>query len=92
MALLYLIIFGSALGFSAYVYILKHSTATRVATYAFVNPVVALFLGWFLAAEPLSLRTLLASGIILTAVLLVITAPHKDTAHEEAMLPVPGEE
>jgi drug/metabolite transporter (DMT)-like permease len=92
MALLYLIIFGSALGFSAYVYILKHSTATRVATYAFVNPVVALFLGWFLAAEPLSLRTLLASGIILTAVLLVITAPHKDTAQEEAMLPVPGEE
>jgi drug/metabolite transporter (DMT)-like permease len=92
LALLYLIIFGSALGFSAYAYILKHSTATRVATYAFVNPVVALFLGWFLAAEPLSLRTLLASGIILTAVLLVITAPHKDTAQEDAMLPVPGEE
>jgi drug/metabolite transporter (DMT)-like permease len=92
LALLYLIIFGSALGFSAYVYILKHSTATRVATYAFVNPVVALFLGWFLAAEPLSLRTLLASGIILTAVLLVITAPHKDTAQEDAMLPAPGEE
>jgi len=91
LGLLYLIIFGSALGFSAYVYILKHSTAAHVATYAFVNPVVALLLGWFLAAEPLSLRTLLASAIILTAVILVITAPHK-TAHEaQEAIPAPGE-
>jgi drug/metabolite transporter (DMT)-like permease len=91
LALLYLIVFGSALGFSAYVYILKHSTAARVATYAFVNPVVALFLGWFLAAEPLSLRTLLASGIILSAVLLVITVPHKDPIAAEEAVPAPGE-
>ncbi len=91
LALAYLITFGSALGFSAYVYILKHSTAARVATYAFVNPVVALFLGWFLASEPLSLRTALASGIILTAVLLVITAPHKDAIEAEESVPTPGE-
>jgi drug/metabolite transporter (DMT)-like permease len=91
LALLYLVIFGSALGFSAYVYILKHSTAARVATYAFVNPVVALFLGWFLASEPLSLRTVLASGIILAAVLLVITAPHKDSIEAEEAIPTPGE-
>ncbi|MGB7847980.1 MAG: EamA family transporter [Candidatus Acidiferrum sp.] len=91
LALLYLIVFGSAIGFSAYVYILKHSTAARVATYAFVNPVVALFLGWFLAAEPLSLRTLLASCIILTAVLLVITAPHKDPIQADEAVPAPGE-
>ena len=91
LALLYLIVFGSALGFSAYVYILKHSTATRVATYAFVNPVVALFLGWFLASEPLSLRTLLASLIILSAVLLVITAPHKDSIEADEAIPTPGE-
>jgi drug/metabolite transporter (DMT)-like permease len=91
LALFYLIVFGSALGFSAYVYILKHSTATRVATYAFVNPVVALFLGWFLAAEPLSLRTLLASLVILTAVLLVITAPHKGPIEAEEAIPSPGE-
>jgi drug/metabolite transporter (DMT)-like permease len=91
LALLYLIVFGSALGYSAYVYILKHSSAARVATYAFVNPVVALFLGWFLAAEPLSLRTLLASGIILTSVLLVITAPHKETVQAEEAVPAPGE-
>ena len=91
LGLLYLIFFGSALGFSAYVYILKHSTATRVATYAFVNPVVALFLGWFLASEPLSLRTILASAIILAAVLLVITAPHKDVIQADEALPAPGE-
>jgi drug/metabolite transporter (DMT)-like permease len=91
LALIYLFVFGSALGFSAYVYMLKHSTATRVATYAFVNPVVALFLGWLLASEPLSLRTMLASGIILTAVLLVISAPHKTQAEAEEAIPTPGE-
>lgn len=90
-ALGYLIVFGSALGFSAYVYILKHSTASRVATYAFVNPVVALLLGWFLAAEPLTLRTLAASGVILTAVILVITAPHQNAHEAEEVLPTSSE-
>jgi len=90
-AVLYLIIFGSALGFSAYIYILKRSTAPRVATYALVNPVVALFLGWLLVAEPISLRTMLASAIILAAVRLVITAPHRETAAADELLPAPGE-
>jgi drug/metabolite transporter (DMT)-like permease len=75
-ALGYLIVFGSMVGFTAYIYILKKSTATRVATYAFVNPVVALFLGWLLIGESISLRTVIAAAVILTAVLLVITAPH----------------
>ena len=75
-ALGYLIAFGSMVGFTAYIYILKKSTATRVATYAFVNPVVALFLGWLLVGESINLRTVVAAAVILTAVLLVITAPH----------------
>ena len=75
-ALGYLIVFGSMVGFTAYIYILKKSTATRVATYAFVNPVVALFLGWLLIGETINLRTVIAAGVILTAVLLVIAAPH----------------
>jgi drug/metabolite transporter (DMT)-like permease len=75
-ALGYLIVFGSMVGFTAYIYILKKSTATRVATYAFVNPVVALFLGWLLIGESITLRTVIAAAVILTAVLLVITAPH----------------
>ncbi|HEY2457049.1 MAG TPA: EamA family transporter [Candidatus Acidoferrum sp.] len=91
LGLLYLIVFGSALGFSAYAYLLKHSTAARVATYAFVNPVVALLLGWFLANEPFSLRTILASTVILIAVLLVIAAPHPDPATTDESLPVATE-
>ena len=75
-ALGYLVAFGSMVGFTAYIYILKKSTATRVATYAFVNPVVALFLGWLILGESINLRTVLAAAVILTAVLLVITAPH----------------
>ncbi len=91
LALLYLIVFGSALGFSAYVYILKHSSASRVGTYAFVNPVVALFLGWLLGGEPFTLRTLLASAVILAAVLLVITAPRNKPQQAEKCIPAPGE-
>jgi drug/metabolite transporter (DMT)-like permease len=91
LAVLYLFSFGSALGFSAYIYILKHSTASRVATYAFVNPVVALFLGWSLGGEAITLRTLVASGTILAAVLLVILAPQKSSALPEEIVPCPGE-
>ena len=58
LAVAYLIVFGSGIGFTAYIYILKSSTAARVATYAFVNPVVALLLGWLFAGEVLTLRTL----------------------------------
>lgn len=90
-ALLYLAVLGSGVGFSAYVYVLKHSAATRVATYAFVNPVVALLLGWSLGGEALTLRTLMASAIILVAVLLVITAPHRDTVQADESIPAPGE-
>ncbi|MGB9463893.1 MAG: EamA family transporter [Candidatus Acidiferrum sp.] len=90
-ALAYLIVFGSGIGFTAYVYLLKKSTAARVGTYAFVNPVVALFLGWLGAGETITLRTALAAAVILTAVLLVITAPHKNAAEAAEVLPNPGE-
>jgi drug/metabolite transporter (DMT)-like permease len=87
----YLIVFGSGIGFSAYIYLLQKSTAARVGTYAFVNPVVALLLGWLLAGEALSLRTVLAAGVILTAVILVIIAPHPAPARVKDPLPAPGE-
>src|SRR5580692_8734059 len=90
-AITYLIVFGSGLGFTAYVYLLKKSTAARVGTYAFVNPVVALFLGWLGAGETITLRTALAAAVILTAVLLVITAPHKNPVEAAEILPNPGE-
>ncbi len=91
LALAYLMVFGSGIGFSAYIYILHQSTATRVATYAFVNPVVALFLGWLLLGETITLRTVIAAAVILTAVILVITAPHRTAAPVRDPVPAPGE-
>jgi drug/metabolite transporter (DMT)-like permease len=83
MALIYLIVFGSGLGFTAYLYILKNSTASKVATYAFVNPVVALFLGWMIAGESITTRTAIAAAVILTAVILVISAPRAGAVEGE---------
>ncbi len=91
LALAYLIVFGSGIGFSAYIYILHKSTAARVGTYAFVNPVVALFLGWLIAGESITLRTVIAAAVILTAVILVITAPHRAPAPVTVPVPAPGE-
>src|ERR1700686_255322 len=91
LALGYLIVFGSMVGFTAYIYILKKSTATRVATYAFFNPVVALFLGWLLVGESITLRTIIAAAVILTAVLLVITAPHRVSARTDVRVPEAAE-
>ncbi|HXY26051.1 MAG TPA: EamA family transporter [Candidatus Acidoferrum sp.] len=91
LALAYLIAFGSGIGFSAYIYILHKSTPARVSTYAFVNPVVALFLGWLMAGEAITLRTILAAAVILTAVILVITAPHRPPNRSTEPVPAPGE-
>jgi drug/metabolite transporter (DMT)-like permease len=91
LAMAYLIAFGSGIGFSAYIYILHKSTAARVATYAFVNPVVALFLGWLVVGETITVRTVIAAAVILTAVILVITAPHRTPARVVETVPAPGE-
>lgn len=91
LALGYLILFGSWVGFTAYNYLLKATTPARVGTYAFVNPVVALFLGWAFAGEAMTLRTFGAAAVILTAVVLVITAPHPAPHREDEAIPSPGE-
>ena len=67
-AIVYLVIFGSILGYSAYTYALRHASATIVGTYAYVNPVIAVLLGWWLLHEPVSARTFVAMGMILIAV------------------------
>ena len=71
-ALAYLIVFGSLIAFGAYVFLLRHEVAARVGSYAYVNPVVAVFLGWALAAEPVTPRTIVAAAIILTGVVLIV--------------------
>jgi drug/metabolite transporter (DMT)-like permease len=73
-ALLYLIVFGSLVAFSAYAWLLSHARLSLVSTYAFVNPVVAVFLGWALLSEPITGRTVLASAVIVAGVALIITA------------------
>jgi drug/metabolite transporter (DMT)-like permease len=70
-ALLYLIVFGSLIAFSSYVWLLQNTTPAVATTNAYVNPVVALFLGWALAGEPLSSRTILAAFVILSAVMII---------------------
>ena len=67
-AIAYLVIFGSILGYSAYSYALRHASATIVGTYAYVNPVIAVLLGWLLLHEPVGPRTFIAMGMILIAV------------------------
>jgi drug/metabolite transporter (DMT)-like permease len=74
-ALAYLAAFGSVLGFTAYLYLLRHHPPSVVATYAFVNPIVAIFLGFLVGGESLTPRTLAAAAVVLAAVLLITTAP-----------------
>lgn len=74
LGLLYLTTFGSLIGFTAYIYLLEHVPASRVATYAYVNPVVAVILGWLIGHEPLTARTLIAAVVIIGAVALITTA------------------
>ena len=72
-ALGYLIVFGSIVAFSAYVWLLQVATPAKVATYAYVNPVVAVILGWAILGEPLTARTFVAAAVIVTAVILITT-------------------
>jgi drug/metabolite transporter (DMT)-like permease len=68
----YLIVFGSLIGFSAYIWLLKVSTPARVTTYAYVNPVVAVLLGWAFGNEPMTLRIAISAALIVGAVALII--------------------
>jgi drug/metabolite transporter (DMT)-like permease len=67
----YLIAFGSLVGYTAYIWLVAHVSATHASTYAYVNPIVAVLLGWAIADEPVSPRMLVASAIIVGAVALV---------------------
>jgi drug/metabolite transporter (DMT)-like permease len=71
-SVIYLAIFGSIIGYTSYVWLLQVSTPARVGTYAYVNPIVAVILGWAMAGEEVTLRTLLAAAIIISAVVIVV--------------------
>ena len=82
-SLAYLIVFGSLLGFSAYVWLLRATTPARVSTYAYVNPVVAVFLGWAFAGEAVTLRIALATIAIVASVALIIRYGGARAKHED---------
>jgi drug/metabolite transporter (DMT)-like permease len=71
LALLYLIIAGSVIAFTAYVWLIHHESPTKVGTYAYVNPVVAVLVGYFFGGETLGLRTILGTTLILVSVVLI---------------------
>jgi drug/metabolite transporter (DMT)-like permease len=70
-AFAYLVVFGSLVGFTAYIWLLGHVSAASASTYAYVNPVVAVLLGWAIAGEPVGARTLAAGAVIVLAVVLI---------------------
>jgi drug/metabolite transporter (DMT)-like permease len=72
LGLAYLVTFGSLLAFTAYAWLLQNAPVSRVATYAYVNPVIAVFLGWLFLSEPLSPITVIGAGIIVASVALVL--------------------
>ncbi len=83
-ALLYLIVVGSIIGYTAYVWLLHHESPTRVATYAYVNPLVAVLLGYFLGGEALGPRTLLGTLLVLVSVVVITTTRASKPAPIEA--------
>jgi drug/metabolite transporter (DMT)-like permease len=80
LSLLYLIVAGSIIGFTAYVWLLHHESPTKVSTYAYVNPVIAVILGYFLGGETLGTRTILGTLLVLVSVVVITTTPAKKRA------------
>jgi drug/metabolite transporter (DMT)-like permease len=90
LALVYLIVVGSWLAFTAYTWLLRVTRTSLVSTYAYVNPLVAVFLGWAVENESVSARTIGAGAVILAAVALIVTPPKGERATEPAPVPVRG--
>jgi drug/metabolite transporter (DMT)-like permease len=75
LALAYLIVAGSIVGFTAYVWLIHHESPTKVGTYAYVNPVVAVLVGYFLGGEAIGLRTIVGTLLVLVSVVVITTTP-----------------
>jgi drug/metabolite transporter (DMT)-like permease len=82
-ALVYLVFAGSIAGFTAYVWLLHHESPTKVGTYAYVNPVVAVIIGYFLGGEPLGARTVLGGVFVLASVVTITSMRAKTPAVAE---------
>ncbi|MEY5032549.1 MAG: hypothetical protein RL354_1580, partial [Planctomycetota bacterium] len=80
----YLVVFGSLCGFTAYIWLLRNQPAARVATYAYVNPLVAILLGWLLIDEPIGMRTVYAAALMLGGVAVIQLAKARKTLFTRA--------
>jgi len=78
-SLLYLTVFGSLLGFTSYAWLMRHDEPARVATYAYVNPVIAVLLGALIADEPFTPRVLIAAVVIIAGVIVIVTKKRNET-------------
>lgn len=87
----YLIVFGSVVGFTAYAWLLRVCTPAAVATYAYVNPIVAMLLGWLIAGEEFGPRMIVAAAIILSGVALINRASGRPARDADARQPPPAE-
>jgi drug/metabolite transporter (DMT)-like permease len=88
----YLVIFGSVLAYTAYTWLLQHAPVSQVATYAFVNPVVAIFLGWALLNETVNETMLLGAAMIVVSVGLVVWTESRSSAPTGALEVAPPKE
>jgi drug/metabolite transporter (DMT)-like permease len=84
-AILYLVVFGSWIGYTAYIWLLQHVPTSKVSTYAYVNPVVAMFLGWLVLHERIDRYILMGSAIIVASVVLVTSAKVSTRAAAEEL-------
>jgi drug/metabolite transporter (DMT)-like permease len=80
LALAYLIVAGSIVGFTAYVWLIHHESPTKVGTYAYVNPVVAVLVGYFFGGEALGPRTIAGAALVLVSVVVITTTPKESKA------------
>jgi drug/metabolite transporter (DMT)-like permease len=80
LSLLYLIVAGSIIAFTAYVWLIHHESLTKVGTYAYVNPVVAVLIGYFLGGEAIGPRTILGTVFVLVSVIVITTTPKSQPA------------
>ncbi len=90
LSLFYLFLVGSLLGFTVFGWLVQVAPLPRLSTYAYVNPVVAVFLGWLIAGEPLTPRTLVAAVVIVVAVAMIVTARGRTLRRTNAVEELPA--
>jgi drug/metabolite transporter (DMT)-like permease len=91
LALGYLIVFGSLIGFTAYSWLLKNAAPAKVATYAYVNPLIAVLLGWAIAGESMTAQMLVGAAVVIGSVALVTSRSKPEIKPQQSAARRPGE-